>query len=72
MDELDVIPGSGRNGRVQKKDILNYVKQGRRLLLRNPYLRPLFQDLLARLHQQKNRKYQFRSVPGMRSLKWTG
>ncbi len=25
MDELDVIPGSGRNGRVQKKDILDYV-----------------------------------------------
>jgi 2-oxoglutarate dehydrogenase E2 component (dihydrolipoamide succinyltransferase) len=26
MDELDAIPGSGRNGRVQKKDILDYVK----------------------------------------------
>lgn len=26
MDELDAIQGSGRNGRVQKKDILDYVK----------------------------------------------
>ncbi len=26
MEELDAIPGSGRNGRVQKKDILEYVK----------------------------------------------
>ena len=26
MAELDTIPGSGRNGRVQKKDILDYVK----------------------------------------------
>ena len=26
MEELDTIPGSGRNGRVQKKDILDYVK----------------------------------------------
>jgi 2-oxoglutarate dehydrogenase E2 component (dihydrolipoamide succinyltransferase) len=25
MEELDIIPGSGRNGRVQKKDILDYV-----------------------------------------------
>ena len=26
IEELDAIPGSGRNGRVQKKDILEYVK----------------------------------------------
>jgi 2-oxoglutarate dehydrogenase E2 component (dihydrolipoamide succinyltransferase) len=26
MEELDAIPGSGRNGRVQKKDILDFVK----------------------------------------------
>ena len=26
MEELDNLPGSGRNGRVQKKDILDYVK----------------------------------------------
>jgi 2-oxoglutarate dehydrogenase E2 component (dihydrolipoamide succinyltransferase) len=27
MAELDTVPGSGRNGRVQKKDILDYVKK---------------------------------------------
>ena len=26
MEELDTLPGSGRDGRVQKKDILDYVK----------------------------------------------
>ncbi|HEC41671.1 MAG TPA: 2-oxo acid dehydrogenase subunit E2 [Bacteroides sp.] len=26
MEEMDAIPGSGKNGRVQKKDILNYIK----------------------------------------------
>jgi 2-oxoglutarate dehydrogenase E2 component (dihydrolipoamide succinyltransferase) len=27
MDELEGIPGSGKNGRVQKKDVLNYLKE---------------------------------------------
>lgn len=28
MEQLDSIPGSGKDGRVQKKDILNFLKQG--------------------------------------------
>ncbi len=40
MEELDTIPGSGRNGRVQKKDILNYLKDRSAPVRKAPAVEP--------------------------------
>ena len=40
MDELESVPGTGRNGRLTKKDILGYLKNGRKNHIEEPIVAP--------------------------------
>ncbi len=73
QDELDSIPGSGLNGRVQKKDILDLSLQGvRGHNKKNSHGHPPEKSLAWPNPFRKNRKPLCLFPPRMRSSKWTG